>query len=94
MISFFTLAVSSLQSASVRGRYVRVIAGLKWAPERLPMGEWMIKTAVAPIAVPVNARRIVAFGQSRQAGDKGWKRKIANEYAEIMNTASSIPSYT
>jgi hypothetical protein len=44
------------------------MAGLKWAPDRLPMGEWMISTAVAPIAIPINSRRMVAEGMRRSTG--------------------------
>ena len=39
-----------------------VSAGLKWAPERLPQGEYTSPTAVSPIATPISARRKVGWG--------------------------------
>ena len=38
------------------------MAGLKWAPERLPIEERMMRIAVTPMEAPINSRRKTGSG--------------------------------
>jgi len=68
--------------------------GLKCAPDRLPIGAWIIRIAVIPIAMPINIRRTIALGSRLKAGYEGSKRKTVNEHVESVKIAGSIASNT
>jgi hypothetical protein len=75
-----------------RRQNVRVTAGLKWAPERLPKGEKTSAMAVPPIAIPVSMRRTKGSGIRLRTGDDGCQSNIVKSEADIMNKPSSAAS--
>ncbi len=62
---------------------MRVIAGLKWAPEALPRGDLMMAMAVRPMAIPMAARagHGCAAGKSRTVKTQAESMKMANSAA-------------
>src|SRR5436190_5419546 len=75
-----------------RRQNVRVTAGLKWAPERLPRGEKTNAMAVPPIAIPVSMRRTNGSGIRLRTGDDGCQSNIVKSEADTMNKPSSAAS--
>jgi hypothetical protein len=73
---------------------IKVTAGLKCAPERLPNGEKTIAIAVLPIAIPINIRRTKGSEIAFRTGDAGYSSRMAKIPAEIMKRHNSIASQT
>jgi hypothetical protein len=58
------------------------------------MGEWMIPTAVAPMANPISNRRSVALGSQRNPGEFAPNSSTVATQAASMKSPSSMPSST
>ena len=50
-------------------------AGLKWAPESFPIGDLMMRVAVAPMASQNRAWQAAAWGISFTADELGFNQK-------------------
>ena len=69
-----------------------VTAGLKCAPERLPIGDRISASAVNPIAMPMNMRRTNGIGSASTIGEAGRSSSIVQKLAETMKSPRSVAS--